>query len=81
MSTATSVTSKGQITVPKSIRDKYGFKNRTRIYVEDTKYGPIIKKAPTLNEVLGIVKVKKPISIKDQKDLIKKAINYKYKKS
>lgn len=78
MTTATSFTSKGQVTVPKHIRDKYGFKTSTKVYIQDTKYGPVIKKAPTLDEVVGIVKVKKPISIKEQKKLIKKAI---YKKN
>lgn len=81
MSTGTSFTVKGQITVPKSIRDKYGFKPRTRAYIQDTEYGPIIKKAPTLEEVVGIVSVKNPISISEQKELIRKAITKKYKKS
>jgi len=41
----TNVTPKGQVTIPKALRDKYGLLPYMGIYFEDSKNGIILKKA------------------------------------
>ena len=47
------VTRKGQTTIPKSFRQKYGISEGTRLKVEDTGRGILFKKVPSTFELIG----------------------------
>ena len=47
------VTRKGQTTIPKSFRDKYGISEGTRLHVEDTGKGILFRKVPSTLELIG----------------------------
>ncbi len=49
-----SVTKKGQATIPKRLRDKYGIKGK--IFFEETKKGIVIKPIPSPDDDFGSLK-------------------------
>ena len=49
-----SITSKGQATIPKELREKYGFKNKARVIA--TPEGILFKPLPTPEEEFGSMK-------------------------
>jgi AbrB family looped-hinge helix DNA binding protein len=48
----TTVTSKGQITIPSSLRDEFGLEQGTKLMVVPTEYGLVLKKVdlPSVEE-------------------------------
>lgn len=74
MQTAT-ITSKGQITIPKDIRDSMGLKSGDKIKFmqsekDQTTFSPITE---SIRDLKGIVaKPKKPVSIEDMNKTIRK---------
>jgi len=48
----TTVTSKGQITIPSTLRDQYGLEQGTKLMVVPTEYGLVLKKVdlPSITE-------------------------------
>jgi len=48
------VTRKGQMTIPAEYRRKYGIKKGTRVLVEDTDVGLLLRPIPSLEEQAGI---------------------------
>jgi antitoxin PrlF len=54
MTQIVSITSKGQATIPKELRDKYGFKNKARVIA--TPEGILFKPLPTPEEEFGSLK-------------------------
>lgn len=64
------VSSKGQIVLPKTMRKKYGIEQNSKILVEDTNKGILIKKIDiddVLNSMIGSLKTKLTTQeIKDQ---------------
>lgn len=48
----TTVTSKGQITIPSSIREEFGLEQRTKLMLVPTEYGLVLKKVdlPSVEE-------------------------------
>ena len=53
----TTVTSKGQITIPSSIREEFGLEQGTKLMVVPTEYGLVLKKVelPSVEEVSQLV--------------------------
>ena len=49
-----SVTKKGQATIPKRLRDKYGIKNK--VIFEETACGLVLKPVPTPSDDIGFLK-------------------------
>ena len=47
------VTRKGQTTIPVALRKKYGISEGTRLKVEDTGKGILLKKVPSTIELVG----------------------------
>ncbi len=75
MSTAT-VTSKGQITIPKHIRDQLKIQagDRINFFIDDSNVVTFLPVKTNVKELKGIVpKPKKPISINDMNKAIKAA--------
>ncbi|MFB3889342.1 MAG: AbrB/MazE/SpoVT family DNA-binding domain-containing protein [Candidatus Bathyarchaeia archaeon] len=54
MSEVVSVTKKGQATIPKRLRTKYGIKDK--VVFEESECGLIVKPAPTPDELFGSFK-------------------------
>jgi len=52
----TTVTQKGQITLPKKLRDKYKIKTNSRIVVEDGKGHIRIKQAKSILDIVPLAK-------------------------
>ena len=71
VSPTTTVSSKGQVILPKAIRDALGWKPGTKLRVENTKDGVLLKAGPifpptTVDEVFGCLKYDgPPLSIED----------------
>lgn len=67
----TVVSTKGQVILPKAIRDRRGWSTGTRLIVEDTADGVLLKASPlfpptTVDEVFGSLKYDgPPISLED----------------
>ena len=67
----TSVSTKGQVILPKAIRTRRNWDAGTKLIVEDTPQGVLLKAAPlfkptTMKEVYGAAKYKgPPVSIED----------------
>lgn len=47
------VTRKGQTTIPAALRKKYGISEGTRLNVEDTGKGILLKKIPSIIDMVG----------------------------
>ena len=48
------VTRKGQITIPKKLREKFGIKEGDLLIVEETENGILLRKIQRLEELAGI---------------------------
>lgn len=75
------VTTKGQVVIPKEIRDKFKIDSSSNLIFEDKIDYIAIRKAPETKDIFGIVKTKKRASLQDldkailrgrRKDLLKK---------
>ena len=72
----TTVSTKGQVILPKAIRDRLKWSEGTRLTVEETVEGILLKEAPVLaptkpEDVFGMLKYKgKPKTLKEMDDAI-----------
>lgn len=78
MNGISTITQKGQVAIPKSIRDQFNLKpfDRIRFTVEDGKI--IAQPTFSINDMFGIIPVKKALSKKQYKEAIKKHVLKKY---
>lgn len=76
------VTQKGQVTIPKVVRDKLGMKPSDKILFELQGSTFIGRPAPTLESLYGMFHVvgKKPLTKKQMKKIISDAVVEKYNK-
>lgn len=81
MQFTSSVTQKGQATIPAPIRQRLGIKPNTKIVFE-LKNGDeaTLKPVPDFFSMKGLVKSKKPFSIRAMDKAVEKAIKNKYVK-
>lgn len=83
----TKLSTKGQLVLPKAIRDSLAWKAGTELTVEETTGGVLLRpkrRVPrkTLDEVFGMLKWKgKPATLKDMDDAIAKAVIERYERS
>jgi AbrB family looped-hinge helix DNA binding protein len=83
----TKLSTKGQLVLPKAIRDARALKPGTEFTVEDTKDGIVFRpkrRVPrkTIDEVFGMLKWKgKPATLKDMDDAIAEAVIERYERS
>lgn len=81
MQFTTSVTQKGQATIPALIRQRLGIKPNTKIVFElKNEYEASIKPVPNFFSMKGSVKSKKTFSILAMDKAVEKAIKNKYVK-
>ena len=78
MEGTTTISQKGQIVLPKIIRDKLKIKasDTLKVKLEDTKI--IVEKASTIDDFYGFIEGKKAVNKKDIKDAFQKAIKDKF---
>lgn len=76
------VTSKGQITLPKNIREHLDVKEGDKVEFIMTKTGQVLVTAKTvsLDEIYGMAKQKKKASIEDMDKAIAKAVKKRNRK-
>lgn len=75
------VTSKGQILIPKVYRDALGLKPNQRVSLTLRNKRLIVDKALTVDDMFGIFKVKsKPLTKKEIKTIVSQAVIAKYEK-
>ena len=75
----TTISQKGQIVVPKDIRDKLNLKPSDSLKVTLGGKNIIVEPLSPINEFVGMFRVKKPITKKDIKDVFKKHTLIKFK--
>lgn len=57
----TTLSTKGQVVLPKAVRDRLGWRSGTRVRIEETPDGVVLRRAPlfrptTIDEVAGCLK-------------------------
>ena len=57
MEAIATVTTKGQVTIPKAIRDQCGFSEGDQLVFRTTDYGAAIIRMPDLADLAGVVEV------------------------
>ncbi len=77
MQYVTTISQKGQIVVPKDIRDKLNLKPSDSLKVTLSNKNIIVEPLAPLDEYVGMFGVKKPITKKDIKDTYKKNVSEK----
>ncbi|MEZ4298865.1 MAG: AbrB/MazE/SpoVT family DNA-binding domain-containing protein [Polyangiaceae bacterium] len=84
MSATTAITTKGQITLPKAIRDKLGVKPGDRVTFREQSDGKIVVEAATVDllSLCGIVKPNvRGVSVEDMNDAIGQGVVGRFKRS
>lgn len=79
MNGISTLTQKGQIVIPESIRSYFHLEPATKIYFEVRNNEIIAKPLLTIDKAFGFIQSKKKISQKQMKQVIKNAIIKKYK--
>jgi AbrB family looped-hinge helix DNA binding protein len=82
----TKLSSKGQVIIPKAVRDAHGWKEGTEFTVEEIKGGLLLKAAPifpptTIEQVAGCLKYSGPAkSLKEMDEAIGRDIRRRWKR-
>ena len=79
MKESTTLTTKGQVTIPKEIREALSLKPGDKIIFEKEGNKVVLKSPKTLLDFRGYVKAEKHISIEDARTNVKKKIGKKIK--
>lgn len=74
------ITQKGQVAIPKSIRDYFNIKPSDKIYFEVKNDNIIARRLSSVDEMRGFVKTNKILSKIEYKKKIKKAVLQKFRK-
>jgi len=80
MNGVSSLTQKGQVSIPKSIRDHFGLKTSDKIRFSIQKNRIIAEPALTTESMFGFIKAKRPISDAEMRKTIREAVVEKYRK-
>lgn len=76
----TTVSQKGQVVIPKQIRDQIGLKAADVLTVSLKEDEVVFKPAVTTNEAFGLFKTKKPITKPDIKQTVQQKVQQKFAK-
>ncbi len=81
MSTTATITTKGQVAIPKAIRDYFGLRpsDKLRFSVDGDKI--IAQRAHTLDSMMGFIKAKKKYTRAQEKKIIERAVLAKYERN
>ena len=84
MSASTAITTKGQITLPKAIRDKLGVKPGDRVTFREQADGKIVVEAATVDllSLCGVIKPKvRGVTVEDMNEAIGQAVVDRFRRS
>lgn len=81
MSLTSTVTQKGQVTIPLLIREKLGFKPKIKVVFVNYKDKVFIKPAVNFLDLAGSIKSKKPFNINAMTKAAKKFVGQRYAES
>ena len=76
-----SITQKGQVAIPKGIRDHFGLKKSDKIHFSVQKNKIVAEPIPTVESMFGFIKTKKVLTKKEMKRIIRDAVVEKYENS
>ena len=74
MNGITTMTQKGQVAIPKSIRDYFDLKPSDKVYFEVKDNSILARRLSSIEEMRGIVKTNKILSKKEMKKIIREAV-------
>lgn len=74
------LTQKGQVAIPKQIRDYFGLKPSDKLFFKVKNNEIVAFPVPSIKEMYGIVPAKKPLARKKMKEIIRKAVVEKYRR-
>jgi len=74
------ITQKGQVAIPKAIRDYFNIKPSDKIYFEVKNDNIIARRLSSIDEMRGIVKTSKILSKIEYKKKIKRAVLQKFRR-
>lgn len=80
MNGISTMTQKGQVAIPKSIRDHFYLKPFDKVYFEVKDNNIIARRLSSIEEMRGIVKTNKILSKKEMKKAIREAVLEKFKR-
>lgn len=80
MQTFATITQKGQVYIPKTIRTKFGLKPYSKVNFEDRDEFIVIKPVKTTDEMLGFVTSAKSYSDAEYKQAVQSALKEKFSK-
>ncbi len=81
MQYTTTISQKGQIVVPKAIRDRLQLHSSDRLNITLENNAVVARPVTSTDEVFGMFAAKKPISKKEIKDTYKKYIEKKFRQA
>ena len=79
MQLISTVTTKGQVVIPKLIRDELNIKPSDRVLVSRNLNQVIIERTPSVEEMMGFIKTKKRFTDRQLKEAIADAVAEGYK--
>lgn len=80
MNGISTLTQKGQVAIPKSIRDYFHLKPHDKVHFEVQDEKIVATPAPTIDEMFGMFKTSKPITKKEMKKAIRDATLEKFRR-
>ena len=80
MNGVSTLTQKGQVAIPKSIRDYFDLKPSDKVYFEVKDNSIVARRLSSIEEMRGIVKTNKILSKKEMKKIIREAVLEKFKR-
>ena len=80
MNGITTMTQKGQVAIPKSIRDYFHLQPHDKIHFEVKDDNIVARRLSSVEEMRGIVKTNKILSKKEMKKIIREAVLEKFKR-
>lgn len=80
MNGISTLTQKGQVAIPKSIRDYFHLKPHDKVHFEVQNEKIVATPAPTIGEMFGLFKTSKTITKKEMKKAIREAVLEKFKR-
>lgn len=81
MQGVSTITQKGQVAIPKEIRDFFNLKASDKLHFSVEKNKIIAEPIPTVESMFGIIKTKKVLTKKEMKRIIRDAVVEKYENS
>ncbi len=80
MNGISTLTQKGQVAIPKSIRDYFHLKPHDKVHFEVQDEKIVATPAPTIDEMFGLFKTSKIITKKEMKKAVREAVLEKFKR-